>query len=51
MNRLLRKIVKEFVVAAKEAPRMYFEPFVLIYNWIVGSNRVPGPVMKRNQSR
>jgi hypothetical protein len=36
MKNLLTKIYKEVTIAAKEGPRLYFEPFVLMYRWITG---------------
>jgi hypothetical protein len=34
MTTLLREIWTEAVLAAKEAPRIYFEPLVLMYRWL-----------------
>lgn len=47
MNNLLRDIAKEVVIAAKQGPRIYFEPFVLVFKTICGAIQEPGHSTKK----
>lgn len=33
---MLREILAEVVIAAKETPRMFFAPLVRVYRWAAG---------------
>lgn len=50
MSNLLKEIAKEVVVAAKEAPHIYFHPFVLVFKSITGALHHPTSAPKHFKS-